>query len=325
MNIVHTDPLLVIGAGSIGERHIQNLRSLGYSNLLVLRSRQLPMRNVGEDSLEILTSWDEVMERKPKAAFICTPTSMHPEQSLRCLEEGIHVLVEKPISHTPDCMDLLINAVKETGAWFQVGYMMRYHPFVAQVLDWTGNGRYGNLISFSTYWGEHLPYWHPWEDYRHSYAARKELGGGAALTLSHDLDLALHMIKSPLVSHSSLLSFRSGLEVNTDSGADFLLGFTNGITGHVHLNFFQKTPRREYRFEFEEASVLYRYFDNELEIITGKEKEVLVYPKFDRNHLFLDQTRDFFRNIEQGSIEDSIDNIRNAFRIVALCLGEPFH
>lgn len=322
MSISPSDPILVIGAGSIGERHLGNLAALGYSRLLVLRSRRLPLRNVREEGLTVLTSWEEVKQHRPRAAFICTPTSGHLSQAVHCAEAGMHILVEKPVSHSTQGKEELTRAVALNGVWFQVGYMMRYHPFVHQIREWMQKETWGKLISFSSHWGEYLPNWHPWEDYRESYAARKELGGGSALTLSHDLDLALFLAGSPLVTHSSLLNFRSDLEVNTDAGADFLLGFENGLTGHVHLNFFQKTARREYRFEFTEASVVYRYFDNELEVRTGNETRLLSYPGFDRNQLFLDQTKDFFQQIGSFSIGQSLQNIEDAFRIVSLCQGE---
>jgi len=313
------DPVLVIGGGSIGERHIGNLLTLGYTNIVVLRSRNLPFRTVDASKVTIVTDWESALALKPIAAFICTPTSLHISQAIMCAENGISILAEKPLSHNGEGIDELIAICKETGVYVQVGYMMRYHPHAEIIKKWIQDQTWGKLVSFSTHWGEHLPDWHPWEDYRESYAARKELGGGAALTLSHDLDLVLWMIESTLVSHHLIQNFASGLEVNVDSAADFLLGFENGVTGHVHLNFFQKVPRREYRFEFTEASVCFDFFKHLIEVKTKGNVETITMENFERNDLFLRQTIGFFRNMESFSIEQSIQNIQDAARVTQLC------
>lgn len=313
------DPVLVIGGGSIGERHIGNLLTLGYTNIVVLRSRMLPFRTVDASKVTIVTDWESALALKPKAAFICTPTSLHISQAIRCAENGISILAEKPLSHSAEGIDDLIAICRKTGVYVQVGYMMRYHPHAETIKKWIQDQTWGKLVSFSTHWGEHLPDWHPWEDYRESYAARKELGGGAALTLSHDLDLVLWMMESNLVSHHLIQNFSSGLEVNVDSAADFLLGFENGVTGHVHLNFFQKVPRREYRFEFTEASVCFDFFKHQIEIKTKGNVETITMENFERNDLFLRQTIGFFRNMESFSIEQSIQNIQDAAMVTQLC------
>ncbi|HPI11710.1 MAG TPA: Gfo/Idh/MocA family oxidoreductase [Catalimonadaceae bacterium] len=313
------DPVLVIGGGSIGERHIGNLLTLGYTDIVVLRSRNLPFRTVDASKVTIVTDWESALALKPIAAFICTPTSLHISQAIMCAENGISILAEKPLSHNGEGIDELIAICKETGVYVQVGYMMRYHPHAETIKKWIQDQTWGKLVSFSTHWGEHLPDWHPWEDYRESYAARKELGGGAALTLSHDLDLVLWMIESTLVSHHLIQNFASGLEVNVDSAADFLLGFENGVTGHVHLNFFQKVPRREYRFEFTEASVCFDFFKHLIEVKTKGNVETITMENFERNDLFLRQTIGFFRNMESFSIEQSIQNIQDAARVTQLC------
>jgi len=319
MIVSKQDPVLVIGGGSIGERHIGNLLRLGYTHIVVLRSRMLPFRNLDPTHLTIVTDWESALVLKPKVAFICTPTSLHIEQAIRCAQNGISILAEKPLSHNGEGVSELIDACKKSGVYVQVGYMMRYHPLAEKIKTWIEDKSWGRLVSFSTHWGEHLPDWHPWEDYRESYAARKELGGGAALTLSHDLDLVIWLMNSPLAKHHLIKNCTSGLEVNVDSAADFLLAFENGVTGHVHLNFFQKVARREYLFEFTEASVCFDFFLNQILVKQKNESETLRLENFERNDLFLRQTEDFFNRLQTYSPEDTHQNILDAARVVELC------
>lgn len=98
MSIAKDIPILIVGAGSIGERHIEVLQSLGFHNLHVYRQRMLPLRNVATDSVHCFTDFSEVNSIKPYAAVICTPTAHHLSDVKVCIERGIHVLVEKPLA-----------------------------------------------------------------------------------------------------------------------------------------------------------------------------------------------------------------------------------
>jgi predicted dehydrogenase len=312
-------PLLVIGAGSIGERHIGNLQKKGFQNIYVLRSRNLPMRNIDASSVKVLTTWDEVAAAKPVVAFITSPTALHVEQTLRCVQLGMHVLVEKPLSHTLEGIADLKKAVAEHGVYVRIGYMLRFHPLLQKVKYLIENATYSKLISFTTHWGEHLPDWHPWEDYRESYAARKELGGGAALTLSHDLDMANWLCGSDILKFLGLANHASALEVNVEAGADFLLQYQNGVTGHVHLNFFEKPATRFMHFVFEEGTIHFDYFQSVLTLKTKAFTETISANNFDRNQMFLDQADDFLQQLSSYSVADSLKGIEESEQIIRMC------
>ncbi|MEO6686912.1 MAG: Gfo/Idh/MocA family oxidoreductase, partial [Dyadobacter sp.] len=205
------DPILIFGAGSIGERHIQILQKSGYSNIWIYRQRNLPLRNIDEKTINIFTDLSLIDKIKPKSAIICTPTFQHIEQALFCVERGIHVLIEKPLSHNLTDYEKLINVITKNNAYVQIAYMLRYHDFFQTVKSIVQNKKMGNLISMQTYWGEYLPDWHPWEDYQQSYAARKEFGGGAALTLSHDIDLVNWLAGSTVNTWHTLKNYNASL------------------------------------------------------------------------------------------------------------------
>ncbi|MEZ4900554.1 MAG: Gfo/Idh/MocA family oxidoreductase [Spirosomataceae bacterium] len=291
-------PILLIGAGSIGERHIGVLQSLGYQNLHVYRQRMLPLRHIPTDSIRSFTDFNKIDHIKPYAAVICTPTAQHLPQTLACVERGIHLLVEKPLSHHPFDKAALAAAAHQTHALVQVAYMLRYHPLMQHLKALIESRRFGNLLSFSTYWGEYLPHWHPWEDYRTSYAARKELGGGVALTLSHDLDIVSWLVGSLPTHWQKTFNFRSNLEVEVEAGASFLLEYAEGVTGVVQLNYYQKIPRRTYDFVFDEAIVHFDYFHNKMIVQTEVNTETICEPNFERNDMFRQQTIDFLNNTQ---------------------------
>lgn len=313
------DPLLIIGVGSIGERHITNLRAVGYHNLWVLRSRNLPYRNIRPEWVQVANTWEKVDEIKPKAAFICTPTSMHFAQTKACLEKGMHVFVEKPISHLAHEENELRTLLEKQHKLCFVGYMMRYHPLVARMKEMVTTEYMGKLLSFTSHWGEYLPNWHPWEDYRESYAARKDMGGGAALTLSHDLDLIFHLVQQPLKRHFYLPNYSSSLEVTAEAGADFLLEFQNGVTGHVHLNYYQNPADRYTELVFERGSLRFDYYKCTLTERQPGNEFVHSVADFDRNHLFINELTAFFEKANQYSHEENLKEVAQAFQLVALC------
>ncbi len=315
-----SNPILIIGAGSIGERHIRNLWALGYENIIVYRQRNLPFRDIGAAKVTVVLTWDDVIKANPFAAIICTPTAQHLQQTVDCLQAGMHVLVEKPIAHelcVPE--EFIQDHLKET-TMLQVGYMLRYHPLLQQVKTIIEEKTYGNLLNIQTYWGEYLPDWHPWEDYTQSYAAKDNEGGGAALTLSHDIDVALWWGGKPIGNSFCTKTQPSKLNVNTNSCFNLLLQFKNNATAHVHTNFCQKVPQRLYKILLDDAVIDVDYFASAITIATvdGVTKKIL--ENFDRNDLFISQLKDFFARIKAGDFyEFSKEQIINANNIIGYC------
>ncbi|GAB3170387.1 Gfo/Idh/MocA family protein [Telluribacter humicola] len=300
--IKYTDDILVLGGGSIGERHIGILWELGYRNIHLYRQRNLPFRTLDPARVQVFTDFERVADIAPKVAIICTPTALHVSQTLACVERGMHVLVEKPLSHTSEGIQELRQAALKQQVLVQVAYMLRYHPLLQRVKHIIEDGTWGKLLSMQSYWGEYLPDWHPWEDYRTSYAARKELGGGAALTLSHDLDLLNWLAGCALDSWQTVKNYRSSLEVDVEAGADILLSYQSGTTAHCHLNFYERIPRRYYRFVLEEGTLELDYYAATLRLLRPTSSDVERIEGFDRNQLFVAQTRHFFDTLQNGNL-----------------------
>ncbi len=314
------DPILIFGAGSIGERHVQILQNLGYSNIWIYRQRNLPLRNTDERTIHIFTDLNQTDIIKPKAAIICTPTFQHMQQALFCAERGIHVLIEKPLSHNLTGFEELLNASIRNNTFVQIAYMLRYHDFFQNVKSIIDKKKMGNLISMQTYWGEYLPDWHPWEDYQKSYAAKKELGGGAALTLSHDIDLVNWLSESTVTRWNTLKNYRSSLKINVESGADISIGYQNGITANCHINFHERNSKRWYRFVFDEGSIEIDYFKSIMTTFHKENTAIQTIRDFDRNKLYESQTLDFFRKINEGNFQEaSLRSLEESKVIISIC------
>jgi len=323
MNLNLRKVIVVFGAGSIGERHIRNLWKLGYENIYVFRQRNLPFRDIADIPVNVITTFEELDRINAFAAIIASPTSQHIQQTIQCVKRGIHVLVEKPLSHTLEGIELLENELKNSSIYVHVGYMNRFHPHIKTIQNVIKEKSFGNLISIHSKWAEYLPDWHPWEDYRDSYASRKDLGGGAALTLSHDIDLACYLANSDISIYHTVKNRLSNLEINVEAGADFLVKFNNGITANIHLNFYEKVKERFLKLVFDNASVQFDFFTSMLSIKTPEGISQEVLESFDRNDLFIDQSKYFFQKIQDGfKPDDSIRQIRDSYQIIKMCSNE---
>ena len=314
-------PLVVFGAGSIGERHIQILQELGYKNIHVYRQRNLPLRTIEAASVTVFTDIEKLDEINPVAAFITSPTAFHVDQALHCAAKGIHVLVEKPLSNSLDGIDALQSKAVENNILVQVAYMLRYHPAFKQLKKIIETKAYGKLHYYHTHWGEYLPDWHPWEDYRQSYAAKKTLGGGVALTLSHDIDILNWLAGEPPVKCNGIPHTSSSLEVDVEAGVDFICAYPSGTTGHIHLNYFQKTPYRTYLFVFEDAFVQYNYLQSLLTIETKQGSKTIEFKEFQRNDMFREQTKNFLNKLNtlRDFASHSKQQIENSKIIIGMC------
>jgi predicted dehydrogenase len=215
--------ILIAGLGSIGQRHARNLRALlgDSADLIAYRVRGLPhvitermtvdssATVEGRYGIRSYTDLDAALAERPAAAIISNPTRFHLSTAARCLHAGCHVLIEKPLSDCDDGVDELIACADRRGRVLAVGYQMRFHPVLQRLRQWLAEARIGSLLRVRAEWSEFLPDAHPYEDYRESYAARRDLGGGVILSYIHEFDYLQWLFGMP--SRVSTVGGRSNL------------------------------------------------------------------------------------------------------------------
>lgn len=161
-------------------------------------------------------------------------------------------------------------------------------------------GAIGEVISARVNWGEYLPDWHPWEDYRISYSARGDLGGGVLLTLCHPFDYLRWLIGE--VEAVTAETRASGvLEIEVEDVAEVILNFRNGVMGHVHLDYLTRPSQHwlevigsEGVLRWDNADGAVRHWSNASQSWSSIEA-----PKgFERNTMFLEEMRHFLQVIE---------------------------
>jgi predicted dehydrogenase len=322
---------LIAGLGSIGRRHFRNLLALGEKDVVLLRTRKatLPDDELAEFPVE--TDIHEALSRHaPDAVIVATPTSLHLDVAIPAAEAGCAILLEKPVSHSLERLDVLQKAVQANRNRVLVGFQFRYHPTLNQARKLILDGTLGNILTAHVHWGEYLPQWHPWEDYRQSYAAQAELGGGVIVTLTHPLDYLRYLLGEV----EALWSFNghvSPLELNVEDSAEIGLRFASGAVGGVHVNYFQRPP--VHRMEIVGTAGTLRWdnadgvlnfykmpaeFGSYTDVPPAAVVEQISPPSgFERNDLFVSQTRHFI-DVANGrvtpvcSLEDGVRALQMA-------------
>lgn len=288
--------IVVAGLGSIGRRHLRNLRSLGENDIILLRSHR---STIPDDELtaglEVETSIESALGHAPQAIVVANPTSLHLPVAIPAAQAGCHILMEKPISDSLDGLDDLKSALQHGGGSLLVGFQYRFHPSLGQVKNWVNDGEIGRVISFRCEWGDYLPDWHPWEDYRQSYAARKDLGGGVVHTLCHPLDY-LRWIFGEAAIRNAFVGKLSDLELDVEDHADVQLRFDSKVEGTLHLDYYRKpgTHRLEVfgtqgMIEWKNETGAARIFRQE----TDAWETYLPNKDFERNTLFVNEMKHF--------------------------------
>ena len=233
---------LIAGLGSIGRRHFRNLIALGEKDIILLRSHRATLPDDELAGYPVETDLTEALKKhKPDAVVVANPTALHMDIAIPAAQAGCHILLEKPVSNSLDRLDVLQKAAEKSGSRILVGFQFRYHPTLNKARELIQASALGKVLTVHAHWGEYLPQWHPWEDYRQGYAAPADLGGGVIVTLTHPLDYLRYLIGEA----DSLWSFNghlSPLEMDVEDAAEIGLRFASGAVGGVHLNYFQRPP-----------------------------------------------------------------------------------
>jgi predicted dehydrogenase len=165
-------------------------------------------------------------------------------------------------------------------------------------------GTIGQPVTVRAHWGEYLPGWHPWEDYHVGYSARKDLGGGVILTLSHPLDY-LRWLLGEVASVWSFSGKLSELNIDVEDCAEIGLAFMNGVIGSIHLNYIQQPPAHQVVIVGSAGTLTWDYYTSQTRSYQTQLGEWISYPSaggFERNDLFLSEMRHFLQIIRGEAV-----------------------
>ncbi len=310
---------LFVGLGGIGQRHLRNLRNLRGAEVEVHAFRVRRERDVLNDTLQVVPGEDlerkydiavhveleAALDKKPDVVFVTNPSSLHVDITRRALEAGAHVLVEKPLSHALAGVADLVRESKARKLVGYVAYQLRFHPGFLRTAEILNQGLLGRPLFAEAVVGEHLPSFHPYEDYRRMYASRRDLGGGVTLSQIHEIDFLIALLGRP-ERVFSLGGKLSNLEVDVDDVSSSLLEF-RGSEGRVlpvrlHQDFVQRPGERHLVLVGDAGKLEWSLSGRSLRrwSASGELCETHDYSGLPRNQLFEAELAHFLNCVERG-------------------------
>jgi len=222
---------LVIGYGSIGQRHARVLMELGF-HVAVMSRRSIAFEPSYSELSQALAEW------QPDYVVVANRTGEHFPTVEALAQYGCRdcVLIEKPLFASPAALP------EHNFSHVAVGYNLRCHPLLKRLKTILNDA--GAMLTAHVYAGAYLPHWQPDTDYRQIYSAMRKEGGGVLRDLSHELDYVLW-----LFGHWQKLTAYGGhfsnLEINTEDAFSLVMETERCPLVSIHMNYLDRVPRRE--------------------------------------------------------------------------------
>jgi predicted dehydrogenase len=286
---------LIAGLGSIGRRHLRNLVSLGEQDIILYRTHRSTLPDKDLDGYPVETDLSAALAHQPDAVIVSNPTALHMDVAVPAAQAGCHIFLEKPISHNLDRVEELQQTLLKSAKQALVGFQFRFHPGLQQVKQLLDEKAIGRPLSVRAHWGEYLPAWHPWEDYRQSYSARPDLGGGVVLTLCHPLDY-LRWLLGEVSAVWAFLGNQGELGLQVEDSAEIGLKFEQGCLGSVHLDYNQRPTMHWLEIVGDQGSLRWDNTYGVVRCFRADVDEWQSFPPpdgFERNAMFLAEMRHF--------------------------------
>lgn len=264
---------LVVGCGSIGQRHICNLKSMTNNHSIdIFDENKKIATSVALNSKVNLVDKDAIRTKSYDCVFICTPPSNHVDTALEALSSGSNIFIEKPLSSNFFNVKKLQNIVTKNNLLVFVGYNFRFNKGINTIKNMISEKKFGNILYASAYFGQYLPDWRPHQDYKKSYTANKKLGGGIILDDSHEINYLVWLLGKPESIISNYV-FTNFLSTNTEGIADVILKFSNKVLGHIHMDYVRREYKRTLELVCERGIIEWSLSKSEIDMYDAMDKK----------------------------------------------------
>ncbi len=296
---------LIIGSGSIGQRHAESLCTLQADTTFTLLRRKRIEDEISKGlNASVTDKLDDAIASGPDIAVIASPSFAHVDSLIPLLRAGIPCYIEKPLlTHRDDVTQVRkILAEIPTLPITQMGCNLRFVPSLQQLHQHLHEGLIGTVVRATLDVGQWLPDWRPQQDYRQSYSAHSATGGGVILDLIHELDMARWLFGEFQQVHA-FAKQRSQLEIRSEDVACISLGGDNTPLVNIGLDYISRLPLRRYTIIGERGSLIWDLRAKQLilETRTGTQTINNNPEDFNVKNTYLTAMREFIECVAQGS------------------------
>lgn len=229
--------IAVVGVGSIGKRHIENIEDLGH--------KVVPI-DIGDK-----------YQFDVDAAFICTPTQAHVTAAVEYIRKDVPLFIEKPITYSFEQLVILMNEYEKNPVLSMVGCNMRFHPALLRAKQVAESKK---VICARAEFGYYLPFWRK-GDYKKSYSASEY--GGILLDDIHEVDYLTWLFGD--IKHLNLVCGKVGdLDIVKEDIAEIGIMFKNGVSASVHCDYLMKNYHRTLDLHLPHEVITYKLMPTNL-------------------------------------------------------------
>ena len=267
--------ILIVGLGSIGKRHKELVHQL-FPNAEIEALRLRDKSQIVDSSSEFLTTIQDAKEFSPEIAVLCTPSTSHISLALDLAKSDAHLLIEKPISQSSAGVLELLEECASRNVVLMVGYNLRYLESLQEFRRHVSEGLIGKPLSVRCEVGQYLPNWRPETDYRECVSAKRELGGGVLLELSHEIDY-LRWIFGEVDWVRATLLRQSELDIDVEDTVHLTIGFEKDISGkqliaNLNMDFIRHDTTRRCTVIGDKGSLRWNGISGEVSVIQAGKK-----------------------------------------------------
>jgi len=318
--------ILVVGLGSIGKRHIKNLKKINrHLKIAVLRehSQNPKLGEISSLVEEVFVTRKQALKWSPQAVFITNPAPFHIGTAEFFAKKNCHLFIEKPLSVKTAGVDRLLRECRRRRLVLMVGYVLRFLKPLRLMKKAIEEGKIGRVLSVRASAGRYLPEWRPGTDYRFNVSAMKKLGGGVIFELSHELDY-VRWLAGEIKEVSAYACQVSGLPIDVEDIAEINLRFKNNALGNVHLDMVDRAAHRFCRVAGTKGTLIWDLNEPQsLRLFSEKKKQWVNLCRANSFHyddMYRDELKHFLDCIrkKQNPLVDGNDGKRTVEIILAV-------
>ena len=302
--------ILVVGVGSIGKRHISNFNKY-FKKIDIADTRSDRLKDVSK-LYKIRNSYKSYIDALKNhndysAVIICTPPHLHLDIAKEAVKKNINLFIEKPLSINSKGWKELNSKIINKKLINYVAFCHRHIKYTQKLKSLLDKKIIGKIININLRWGSYLPDWHPYEDYRSFYMAKKNHGGGALLDESHGIDLVRYLFGEVDSVFAKVGNF-SDLEISSDDNAYLTLIFKEKIIGHLNFDLVARHPRIYLEINGSEGIIIWDRVEHTIKIFEIKKNKwkTLNFSKEEFMEMYPRQAKHFI-NCLKGKEKEKID------------------
>lgn len=280
----------IIGKGSIGKRHSIILKNF--------KIKVLFLRRTPNESKKDEISFNSYNLKKINFFIIANPSSLHLETIKKLIFFKKPIFVEKPFVTQKKISEDIKNYTK-----LFVLYQMRFDPRIKFIKRKISKVK---IKKANFVWKSFLPDWHKYENYKNSYASRRDLGGGAILTMSHEIDTAINLLGK--VKEVVAKKNKNKLKINVEDNIKIKLIHKQKCSSNLQLSFASKKNVRKFNIEFNKNFLNWNFFENKI-----YSKYTSYKFKIDNDDIYKKQTQNIITTVIKKNYVKSEIHINNIF------------